>query len=171
MHLHLNCTQEPAFWRPRYALSARLHVTDDELAIIQRHQLDRSLVFVDPARQQFDVAAAQARARSPGLSILSPGKAGRAFLAEWRALSATREAARAFCVSLADLLVGIKIEHPQLAEILVIERALSAKVDDIAEAIDNAARYELGFDDEIAPRGSGPALPRPSTWLPRRRHG
>jgi hypothetical protein len=149
-----------------YQLSAQIHPTPDELAVIDYHGLHRLEIFHDPSREEFDAAAAAAhqKAKAHGLFVTKPLDAARVCASEVRALTATVRALRAFDITLADLLHGVTITHRSLRAIEEIERIVVECIDEIDRSLRTARNYSDQTEDIYAPGSEGDVGTPPRHW-------
>ena len=154
MHSHVTRSETFSFLGfKRYRLSAQIHPTHDELAIITSHRLHRIEIFHDPFRDTLDAdaAAAHERAKAHGLFVTRARDAARVCASEIHALFSTMRALRAFNITVADLLSGVTVTHRSLRAIGEIEQVLTECIDHIDRSVRAAQSYSDQTEDIFAP--------------------
>ncbi len=169
MYSHIARTETRSFLGfRRYCLTAKLHLTAQELQLIERHRLNRIEIFYDPIRDELNADAEQAheRAKARGLFVTKARDAGAVCIAEIHALVSTIRALRAFNITVRDLVRGVTITNSSLQAIGEIEQILTDCIDHIDRWLQTARRYADETEDIFAP-GTGDDITVPPNQWPR----
>lgn len=165
---HIARSETHGLFGKRYQLSAQMHVTPDELHIINHSRLDRIEIFHDPLREQYDDAAAayHAKAKARGLFVTRARDTAVIVGAETRAVFAAIRALRAFRVTVGDMLRpgGVTLEHKSLQAITELERAITECVDTVDRFLRAARGYHDTTEDIFAPGTDKDATVPPAEW-------
>src|SRR5882724_5529944 len=103
----------------QYRLTARIHLTAQEIQIVERHRLRRIEIFYDPIRDELNADAERAheRAKARGLFVTKARDAAAVCTAEIHALVSTIRALRAFNITVRDLVRSVTITNSSLQAI------------------------------------------------------
>jgi len=167
MYSHIARTETRSFLGlRRYSLTAKLHLTPEELQLIERHRLNRIEIFYDPIRDELNDAAEQAhqRARARGLFVTQARDASAVCVAEIHALVSTIRALRAFNITVRDLVRGVTITNSSLQAIGEIEQVLTDCIDYIDRWLQTTRRYADGTEDIFAPGTEDDTTVPPNQW-------
>src|SRR5215467_4177553 len=121
----------------QYRLTAKIHLTPEELHLVERHRLYRIEIFHDPIRDEFDANATSEheKAKARGLFVTKARDASAICVSEIRALVSTIRALLAFGITVADLLRGVTITNPSLRAIGEIEQVIVECLDHIDRSL------------------------------------
>lgn len=155
-----------AFGRPLYGLTAIVYAEPEEREIINAARLGRIAIFADPLKQEFSALAQSNhdKAKSHGLLVFKARDASSVAAHELRALCAALRAARAFSLTLSDLLKGVTIHHKSLQAITQIQTAIIQSVDAIDTAMRNAHAFADNTEDIFAPGDADTNETAPAAW-------
>jgi hypothetical protein len=150
----------------QYCLTAKLHLTPEEMHLIDRHRLYRIEIFYDPIRDQLDANAINAheKAKARGLFVTKARDASAICASEIQALVSTIRALFAFNITVADLLRGVTITNQSLRAIGEIEQVLVDCLDHIDRSLQTARRYADETEDIFAPGTSDDTTVPPNLW-------
>jgi hypothetical protein len=168
MYSHIARSETRSFFGFRqYSLTAKLHLTPQEIQLVERHRLRRIEIFYDPIRDEFNENAKRAheRAKARGLFVTKAGDAAAVCVSEMCALVATVRALLAFDITVADLLRGVTITNRSLRAIADIEQVIISCIDDIDRSLQAARRYAEEAEDIFAPGTDDDTRVPPNQWL------
>jgi hypothetical protein len=167
MYSHIARSESRSFLGfKQYRLTARLHLTAQEIQIVERHRLRRIEIFYDPIRDELNANAERAheKAKARGLFVTRAGDASAICVSEMRALVSTIRALLAFNITVADLLRGVTITNRSLRAIAEIEQVIIDCIDDIDRSLQTARRYVHETEDIFAPGTDDDAAVPPNQW-------
>jgi hypothetical protein len=167
MYSHVARSETRSFFGfKRYCLMAKIHLTPQELHIMEHHRLYRIEIFHDPIRDELDAKAASEheKAKARGLFVTTTRDASAICAAELRALVSAIRALLAFNITVADLVRGVTITNPSLRAISEIEKVLVECIDHIDRALQTARSYSDETEDIFAPGTNDDTTVPPNQW-------
>jgi hypothetical protein len=167
MYSHISRSETRSFLGVRrYCLTAKIHLTPQELHIIERHCLYRIEIFHDPNRDELNANAASAheKAKARGWFVTKARDASAVCGSEIQALVSTIRALLAFNVTVADLLRGVVITNRSLRAIAEIEQVLVDCIDHINRSLQTARSYSDETEDIFAPGTNDDTTVPPNQW-------
>jgi len=167
MHSHISRSETRSLLGlKRYCLTAKIHLTPEELHIMEHHQLYRIEIFHDPIRDELEAKATSEheKAKARGLFVTAARDASAVCVSEVRALVSTIRALLAFNITVADLLRGVTITNQSLQAIGQIEQLLIDCIDQIDRALQSARSYAGEIEDIFAPGTNDDTTVPPNRW-------
>ena len=167
MYSHIARSESRSFLGfKHYRLTARIHLTAQEIQIVERHRLRRIEIFYDPIRDELNAGAERAHegAKARGLFVTRARDASAICVSEMSALVSTIRALLAFNITVADLLRGVTITNRSLRAIAEIEQIIIDCIDDIDRTLQTARRYTDQTEDIFAPGTDDDTTAPPHQW-------
>ena len=167
MYSHISRTETRSFFGfLRYSLSAQIHLTPQEMHVVECHRLTRIEIFHDPIRDELaaNAASSHEKAKGRGLFVTKARDASAICAAEIRAVVSTVRALLAFNITLDDLLRGVTITHHSLRAIGEIEQVLIDCIDHIDRSLQSARRYADETEDIFKPGADDDTGVPPNQW-------
>jgi hypothetical protein len=167
MYSHISRSETKTFLGSRrYCLSAKIHLTPQEMHLAAHCRLHRIEIFHDPIRDDLNANAASAheRAKARGLFVIKARDASAICAAEIHAVVSTIRALTAFNITLADLLRGVTITHSSLQAIGEIEQVLIKCIDQVDRTVRSARSYADETEDIFTPGTDDDTGLPPNLW-------
>jgi hypothetical protein len=167
MYSHISRSETRSFLGVRrYCLTAKIHLTPQEIHIIEYHCLYRIEIFHDPIRDGLDADATSAheKARARGWFVTKARDASAVCASEIQTLVLTIRALLAFNITVADLLRGVTITNRSLRAIGEIEQVLIDCIDHIDRWLQTARSYSDETEDIFAPGTNDDTTVPPNQW-------